>query len=342
MRSSQVTIKDIAKRLGISPSTVSRALKDHPDISAKTKKLVNDLAKTLDYKPNAIALSLRSSKSNIIGLVIPEIVHHFFSSVISGIEEVANDAGYHVMIVQSNESYEKELQGAQALLSSRVDGILASISKTTRAYEHLTNLRQNGIPVVLFDRTIEELGMDSVLVDDYGGAYQATEHLIKIGRKRIAHLGASQHLLIGKKRLQGYLDAHKEFGLTVDERVILKCDTHAEALESTKILLNMEERPDGIFAVNDSTAVGALITVKRAGLKIPDDIAIVGFGDGPIATITDPTLTTVEQPGFRMGKKASQLLLDRIANDDSGEAITEVLDTRLVVRQSTVKSETPI
>ncbi len=335
MRSAQITIKDIAKKLGISPSTVSRALKDHPDISPKTKKRVNELAKTLRYKPNAIALSLRNSKSNILGLIIPEVVHYFFSSVISGIEEVASKAGYNIILFQTNESYENEMQGTHALLSARVDGVLASISKTTLEYEHFRNLQENGIPLVLFDRIAEHLDVDNITVDDHAGAFEATEHLIRIGCKRIAHLSAPQHLLIGKNRQQGYIDALKKHHLPIDDSLILKCDTHLEALEKVKFLMQYKNPPDGIFAVNDSTAIGALITAKKMGFNVPDDVAIVGFGDGEIATFTEPTLTTVEQPGFEMGKIAAQMLLDKLLNDKTQETVSKVLKTKLIIRDST-------
>jgi LacI family transcriptional regulator len=342
MRSAQVTIKDIAKQLGISPSTVSRALKDHPDISPMTKKQVNELAKALRYKPNAIALSLRRSKTYIIGLIIPQIVHHFFSSVISGIEEIANEVGYNVMIFQSNESYEREVKGTQAFLSSRVDGVLVSLSKTTFAYDHFTNLLDDGIPVVFFDRACKSLNLDTVIADDYEGAFLATEYLIQTGCQRIAHLGAPQHLLIGKYRLQGFLDALKKYDLPINEKLILKCDTHEEALVQIPPLLSSSQPPDGIFAVNDATAVGAILIAKRFGLKIPDDISVIGFGDGPLATISDPTLTTIVQPGYEMGRLAAQLLLDRLLKDQTNGPIKKILKTKLVARQSTKPIKEPI
>lgn len=336
MRSSQVTIKDIARKLGISTSTVSRALKDHPDISVKTKKLVNELAGVLNYKPNAIALSLRSSKSKIIGLIIPEIVHHFFSSVISGIDDITTAAGYNVMIFQTNESYEKEVRATQALLFSRVDGVLVSVAKTSNTYQHFKDLHNDGIPVVFFDRTVESLFMESVLVDDYKGAFTATEHLISIGRTNLVHLAASSHLLIGRQRKQGFIDALKKHNIQFDESMIVQCDSHTEALECTKCLLQRDNKPNGIFAVNDTTAVGAMLTIKKAGLRIPEDIAIIGFGDGPIATYVEPPLTTIEQPGYQMGQRAAQILLNKLNNQDRLQPLKEILETKLIVRASTV------
>ena len=263
MRSGQVTIKDIAKELGISASTVSRALKDHPDISSKTKKAVNELAKKWHYKPNAVALSLRHSKTNIIGVIIPEIVHHFFSSVISGIEKIAHEAGYNVMMFQSNESFEREAANVQALLSSRVDGVLVSMSKETKDYGHFKELRDNGIPIVFFDRICNELSSDNVIVDDFAGAFAAVEHLINTGCKRIAHLSAPQHMLLGQNRQKGYRQALLKHKVPIDDDLIVKCDSYDEALEKTPELLNLPKPPDAIFAVNELTAAGALLMVKR-------------------------------------------------------------------------------
>jgi DNA-binding LacI/PurR family transcriptional regulator len=337
MRSAQITIKDIAKKLGISPSTVSRALKDHPDISAKTKKAVSELAQKLKYEPNAIALSLQSSRSNVIGLIIPEIVHYFFSQVISGIEDVANDAGYHVMICQSNESYIREVKNVQALLASRIDGLLVSVSKETRDFSHFRNLKKKNIPIVFFDRICKEIDSDRVIVDDFTGAYKAVEHLICTGCKRIAHLSTNQNLLIGLNRYEGYLKALKDFGLPVDERLIVRCDTHKAARLVTKRLIYELHPPDGIFAVNAQTAIGAIQTIKENGLRIPEDIAVVGFSNDIYCTMTDPQLTSVDQFGYLMGQKAARMILDRILSKQDYPTSTEVIETQLIIRESTVK-----
>lgn len=338
MRSGQVTIKDIAKELGISASTVSRALKDHPDISAKTKEAVNELAKKWHYKPNAVALSLRHSKTNVIGVIIPEIVHHFFSSVISGIEEVAHKAGYNVMMFQSNESFEREKANVQALLSSRVDGVLVSMSKETKDYSHFKELRDNGIPIVFFDRICNELSCDNVIVDDFAGAFSAVEHLIEIGCKRIAHLSAPQHMLLAQNRQKGYKQALLKHKVSVDEDLIIKCDNYEEAIEKMPDLLSLPEPPDAIFAVNELTAAGAMLAVKKYGYRVPEDIAVVGFTDGLVSRVTDPTLTTLEQHGYEIGLKATNLLLERISNDnDDYEPVTKVVKTNLIVRGSTRK-----
>lgn len=335
MRPGSVTIKDIARILSISTSTVSRALKDHPDISPKTKKSVNELAKKLNYRPNAIALSLRSKQTRIIGVIIPQIVHYFFSSVISGIEEVANKNNYHVMFCQSNESYSREIDSLQALLSSRVDGVIISVAKETKDYEHLKNAIEDGIPMVFFDRRYEDIKSDYVVVDDFDGAYQATKHLINQGCIRIAHLASSQHLLIGRNRLNGYRQALKDFNIPVDPELILKCDTHESALECTQRLIDLENPPDGLFAVNDLTALGAIKIFKKNGLRIPEDVAVVGFTNGQMGTISDPPLTSVDQNGFEMGKIAIQMLLDRLSDDNIEFSFqSKVLKTNLVIRES--------
>ncbi|MCY1633776.1 LacI family DNA-binding transcriptional regulator [Marinifilum sp. D737] len=336
MRSGQVTIKDIAKELGISASTVSRALKDHPDISAKTKEAVNELAKKWHYKPNAVALSLRHSKSNVIGVIIPEIVHHFFSSVISGIEKIAHEAGYNVMMFQSNESYERELANVQALLSSRVDGVLVSMSKETRNFSHFKELRNNGIPVVFFDRVCNEISSDNVIVDDFAGAFTAVEHLINTGCKRIAHLSAPQHMLLGQNRQKGYRQALLKHKLPIDDELIIKCDSFEEALEKTPDLLRLPQPPDAIFAVNELTAAGALSVVKKTGFRVPDDISIIGFTDGVVSRTSDPALTTLEQHGYEVGLRASELLVGRIKEGEMDyEPVTKVVKTNLIVRGST-------
>ncbi|MBN2519416.1 MAG: LacI family DNA-binding transcriptional regulator [Bacteroidales bacterium] len=334
MRTAQITIKDIAKQMGVSPSTVSRALKDHPDIGYETREAIKKLAKELNYKPNLIALSLRHSKTYTIGVIIPEMVHYFFSTVISGIEEVAHEAGYNVMICQSNENFDREVSNAQALLAARVEGLLVSISKTTNNYEHFQNLIENQIPIVFFDRDCPGMETNRILVDDFEGAYQATEHLIKMGCKHIAHLYAPQHLEIGKKRLEGFLKALRDNNLEPDNNLIIKCDLHEEALEIVPRLLKLPVRPDGIFAVNDNAAAGALIAIKNSKLKIPEDIAVIGFSNSLISTVTDPPLSSVEQHGFEMGKKAAEMLFKRIETKNTSLVETEILKTELIIRGS--------
>jgi LacI family transcriptional regulator len=339
MKNPQVTIKDIARQLGISPSTVSRALKDHPDINPETKKAIHELAEKLHYRPNAVALSLRSRSSKTIGIIIPEIVHHFFSQVISGIEVVAHNNGYSVIICQSNERFEREKQNVNTLFENRIDGLLVSITKETLSYDHFTELIDNGIPLVFFDRIAPGLEADRVIVDDFQGAYNAVEHMIQYGCKRIAHLAAPQNLLIGRNRQFGYMEALKKYHLPVKEELIIQCDNRESTFESTQKLLSLPEPPDGIFAVNDLTASGVISAVHRLGMKVPQDVAVTGFSDSMIAQVTEPTITTIEQHGYEMGLTAAELLFDRIFNPDSGkEPITKLIRTNLVIRNSSQKN----
>lgn len=334
MKSSQITIKDIAKALGISPSTVSRALKDHPDISVATKKQVNQLAVELNYKPNPIALSLRNQRSNVIGVVIPEIVHYFFSSVISGIEKAAKEHGYSVMFSQSGENYAKEVEVCETFRNSIIDGILVSLSKETDNYEHFKQFEDDGIPIVFFDRMIEEFPSDRVVINDYDGAYQATEHLIVEGRRRIVHFSGPQNRLIARNRLKGYLQAHKNNGVVIDESLVIFCDDFKKALVETQKLIDSGIKFDSIFTVNDFTAAGAIKVLKENGIHVPNDVSVVGFGNDYISEMIDPPLTSVSQPGFAMGEKAMNLLIDRIKQEKTTEFKTEVLQTQLVVRES--------
>jgi DNA-binding LacI/PurR family transcriptional regulator len=339
IKSGQITIKDIARELKVSASTVSRALKNHPDISQDTKDAVMALAKKLDYQPNSIALSLRKSKSFTIGIIIPEIVHHFFSSVISGIEDVAHEKGYNVIICQSNESYERELQNTNALLSSRVDGLLVSISRETNNYDHFKSIFNKGIPLVFFDRVYEKLETSMIVVDDVGGAFAAVEHLISIGCKKIAHLKGPDSLSISHKRMEGYIDALKKHNIEVKEELIVPGGlTKESGMEGARQLLNLSEKPDALFAFSDPVAIGAVLAFKEAGLKIPDDISIVGFSDEPITSLIEPSLTTVSQPGYEMGQSAANLFFDQIIDPENFVPQKKMLKTKLVIRNSTRKS----
>lgn len=334
MKSNQITIKDIARELGISPSTVSRALKDHPDISQETKRLVNELAAKYNYKPNIIALSLRSQRSNVIGVVIPELVHFFFSSVISGIEEVANSHGYSVMISQSGEDFNREVATCDVFLNSIIDGLIVSVSKETNDYSHFKRFEDEGIPIVFFDRIIEEIHSDRVIIDDFDGAYQATEHLIIQGRRKIVHFSGPQNRLIGQNRLNGYLKAMRDNGVVIDEKLIIHCDTFQSALVETQKLIDSGVKFDSIFTVNDFTAAGVIKILTRNGIKIPQDVSVVGFGDDQTSMMVEPTLTTVSQPGYEMGKKAMEQLIRRITQTKQDPPVTEILKTQLIVRES--------
>ncbi|MDA3853100.1 MAG: LacI family DNA-binding transcriptional regulator [Bacteroidales bacterium] len=336
MSSKQVTIKDIARELNISPSTVSRALKDHPDISQPTKDKIQKLVDKYHYRPNAVALNLRRGKSNVIGVIIPEIVHHFFSSVISGIEEVVQARGYSVMLCQSSELYEREVLNSGVLLSSRVEGVLASISKETVKVGHFEDFLHQNIPLVFFDRIAPSIETDRVVVDDYNGAFKATEYLIKTGCKRIAHLSASQHLQIGYQRKRGYISALEKNRLEVDDDIIVFCDKFDKTLEVIPQIMDRPDPPDAIFCVNDLTAAATLKALKKLNYRVPEDVSVIGFTDGLVSTVTDPALTTISQHGFHIGRRAAEILFYRINNEDTKfKAKTEIIPTELVIREST-------
>ncbi len=333
----QVTIKDIARELGISPSTVSRALKNHPDISDATKKSVKELANKLNYKPNEIALSLKHNKSKIIGVIVPEVVHYFFSSVISGIDDLAYKNQYSVMMAQSNEDFNKEIYSVQAMMSGRVAGLLVSMSKTTTDVGHFQTVINSGIPVVFFDRVCEDINADKVVVDDFDGAYRAVTHLIKTGCRKIVHFATTHRLLIGRNRQNGYLHALFKNGIAIDDNLIFECDNYEQAVAITDNLIKSNAIPDAIFAVNDMSALGALAALKKNGIKVPEQVSIIGFSNGLISSVSDPKLSTVEQYGFKMGQIAVQILLDRINNKDNAKTSKEqtVLQTDLILRGTT-------
>ena len=338
MHKGKITIKDIATELGISPSTVSKALKGHRDISSSTKQSVKELADKWNYQPDQIALSLKSGLTNTIGVIVPEIVHYFFSSVIGGIEDLAYDSGYHVMFCQSSELYAREVKAVETLLSSRVDGILVSLSKMTENFDHFRKIQDNDIPLVFFDRICEEIETDRVIVDDEKGAYDAVTHLIKIGCKNIYHLSGPPNLLIGKNRQEGYIRALREHNISFDGNNIIRCDSMEDASVIVPQLLQRANKPDGIFAVNDLTAASAMRIINENGMRIPDDIAVVGFTSGLFSDITNPTLTSVEQNGYIIGKEAVRLLIERIEKKHKLPYQTKIIKTNLIIKGSTARN----
>ncbi len=335
MKKGQVTIRDIALKLNVSISTVSRALRGVADINPDTKKAVLEMAEKLNYEPNLVAQSLRKNKTNTLGIVVPDLITHFFSACISGIQEHAASNGYNVMICQSNECLETEINNIHTLVASRVDGLLISLSKETNTYEHLHSLFAKDIPVVFFDRVCDELKATKVIVDDHDGAYRATEHLIEMGYKRIAHLSGPPSLSISKNRLQGYLDALHAYGIVPDERLILSSDLSKEAvIAQTRQLLGMTAPPDAIFAINDPVAIQAMLVIKECGIKIPDDIALIGFTNEPVSALIEPSLTTIAQPAYTMGQTAARLLLEQVNHPDDFKPQCITLKTELIVRNS--------
>lgn len=340
MKETNVTLKDLAKALGISASTVSRALNNHPDISEATKKEVHELAERLKYEPNSIAQNLRSQKTHTIGVIIPEVVHFFFSTVISGIEEIAYNAGYTVMFCQTNESYEKEVKDTKALLNHRIDGMIASYSKETTNFDHFKEVTEK-IPLVLFDRHTTQLDVSKIIVDDYDGAALATQHLINQGYNKIAHLAGPENLNISANRKKGYEDTLIKNGHEITPEYILPCfkGTLDEGFHCMQRLLDLPNPPNGIFANNDMAAYGAMKAIKDANLNIPNDIGIVGFSNWQFSSLVDPQLTTVAQPGVEMGKAAArQLIMELESHDTIVQPITKTLKTDLIIRKSTRKN----
>jgi LacI family transcriptional regulator/LacI family repressor for deo operon, udp, cdd, tsx, nupC, and nupG len=338
-RRHQTTIMDIATALNISKSTVSRALQGHSDINANTRKAVLDMAVQLDYQPNLLALGLAKSRSYTIGIIVPEFINSFFPYIIIGAQQVANPAGYHVIICQSNESLETEIANTQVLLASRVDGVIASVTGETKTLEHFRKFQKAGIPVVMFNRICEGLDVSKVLVDDHDGAYKGVAHLIQQGCKRIAHLAGPQNLQIGRERLRGYLDALRDHNLPVDEDLIVYYDLSKESAQAcARHLLDLPEPPDAIFAVNDPAAIQVILTAKSRGVCIPADLAVVGFSNEPTSALIQPALTTLAQPLDEIGKTAVQFLLHEIEQEE-GPFTPElrVLKTELIVRESSLR-----
>ncbi len=335
----RITLKKIAKEFGVSISTVSKALKDSHEISEETREKIKAFADYYNYKPNSLALQLRNQKTSVIGVIIPEIVHHFFSTVINGIEQYANEKGYNVMVCLSNESYEKEVSNFSVLTNGSVDGLIVSIARETqenKVYKHFDAIISDDFPLVLFDRIIDELKCDKVIIDDIGGAYKATNHLIENGAKRIALITTQDYITVGSLRKQGYLKALKTSGITIEENLIYKIDDTQDLYKQIEKVIQVKNPPDAILAVNEIYAAIALKIAKEKGLSIPKDIAIIGFTSGLISEFTDPSLTSVVQHGDLMGKQAAELLINRIENTAPSEYQKVVISSNLKIRKSTL------
>jgi len=337
MKKPNLTIKDIAKALNISASTVSRALNNNPDISTETIKLVQSYAKEHKYVPNTLALSLRLQRSNIIGVIIPEIANYFFSSVLSGMETVADEEDYHIIVCQSYENYEKEKKNVQALINSRVCGVLVSMAKTTTIYDHFQELIDNNIPVVFFDRICTGIDSEKVVVDDYSGTFAAVEHMIQTGCRRVAFFHAPLNLEISKNRKNGYIDAMMKYGLPVDSTTIREADTKQLGYREAIDLLQSKNRPDAFMAMNDNTASGILLATKQLGLKVPEEVSIFGFSNSNISQDTDPMLSTVEQHPQKVGEEAMRLILERVKDEPRSTSKNKFVKTSLVLRETTRK-----
>lgn len=339
MKKGKPTIHEIAKELNINSSTVSRALNNSSRVTQKTKEKVLAKARELGYQRNLLASNLRRSRSNTIGVVIPRISRHFFSSTIAGIEEAAFSAGFNVIICQSLEELDREQRIVKNLIANRVDGILISVSMETTSSKHLEYFRDNGIPLVFFDRQCADMpDASKVLIDDHQAAYDAVAHLISKGCRKIAHFSGPRELEIYKNRLKGYKQALKDHGIAYDRKLIFTSRLmETDGYESAKKLVESSADIDGIFSANDVSAIGAIKYLKKQGKQIPEDIAIVGFSNEPISEVIEPPLTTVDQSGFEIGRIACDLLINNIQNggDTKTHNKTIVLETTLIERGST-------
>ncbi len=336
----KTTIHDIARELKVTASTVSRALNGHPAISDLTKNAVRTTATRLDYQHNRVASSLRLGKTRILGVMIPSAEINFFGSVVHGIEKVASTMDYNVLMFQSNELMEFEIKGVETFLRSRVDGVLVSLSKETTNTEHFQKIKKRGIPLILFDRANDKLGVPSVVIDDFQGAYRATQHLIHQGCRRIAHIGGQQHVMIFKERLRGYMEALQDHGIAIDKKLIefgkVTIDSGRACMNR---LLSGKAQPDGVFAVEDFTALGAMQSIKAAGRKIPDEIALIGFANEAFGEYISPSLSTVDQQTIRMGEEAAKLFFKLSANNTfyKVDPVKKMLEPELIFRDSSLK-----
>jgi len=340
----KLTLKQIARELDVSISTVSKALRDSPEISDDTRQKIQAFAKLYNYKPNNIALSLKNRRTKTIGLVLPEIVHDFFATVISGVEEVANKRGYNVLICLSNNSFDREVINLEMLANGSIDGFILSVAKETQQkgdYHHLEEVISQGMPVVMVDRVVNDIICDKVIIDDSDGARDAVQQLIDNGCRKIAIITTVDYISVGKLRTEGYLRALRNNDLEVEEDLILKIEDVENSHEEIAQFLS-EREVDGIFAVNEQFATSAVKAIISQGRSVPDDVLVFSFSDGELSRRFIPTLSTVNQHGAEMGAKAADLLLDRIENDTTEEKFqTTIVKTSLIERESTQNRKMP-
>ena len=335
----KITLKDIARELEVSISTVSKALKNSEEISRDTKEKVQAFAKLYNYKPNNIAISLKNKRTKNIGVIIPAIVHHFFTTVIRGIEKYANAKGYNVIVCLSEESFDREVINMEMLANGSIDGFIMSLSSETQRkgdYNHLKEVTEQGIPLVLVDRVTNEVDCDKVIIDDELGAYLATKKLISQGRKKIALITTDDYLSVSKARTEGYKKALLESGMKVDNERILKLSSMEMDEKSIEAFFD-KNKVDAVLCVNEIFTVFSMRFVQKKGLQIPDDISFIGFTDGLLSKYANPSLTVIAQHGEKMGEIAAQMLIDKVENESEDENYqTKILEPTLVVRNSTI------
>ncbi|WP_046744414.1 LacI family DNA-binding transcriptional regulator [Kordia zhangzhouensis] len=336
-KKSSATLKDIAKRLGLSTSTVSRALNNHSDINPETKKNVQKIAKELHYQPNIFAKGFRSHRTRIIGVVVPKISHYYTSTILEGILETAELHGYRVIISESKNNFEKQNEMLNTMIQFGVEGILLCLTRRTKDVKDILNVLDR-IPLVLFDKVSNKIPCTQVIINDKQAAYNAVEHLINLGKKRIAIFKETENSFNSEKRFEGYLQALKDNAIPIDEKLILSTEDISleQGKRLTNIILTLQQKPDAIFAITDSCAIGVIKVLKKFNIKIPEEIAVVGFSNSVNSTIIEPNLTTIDQPGNKMGKTAVKYLIEEIESDSLSYKTIE-LRTNLIVRQSTFR-----
>jgi LacI family transcriptional regulator len=335
----KTTIKDIANVLGITPSAVSKALNNHPRISDKTKLAVRQIAENLNYQPNHLASALRKGKSNLVGIMIPKTNSNFFSSVVENIEKVLNVEGYNVIIAQSYESFKKECNNIDSLLYTQVDGIIASMANETVDLSYYEKIKSKGVPLVLFDRGENDLNVDYVGIDDYLSSFKVVEHLNAQNCKRIAHIGGFSHTRIYKNRIRGYIDALEKFNLPIEDSLITESNLGIE--DGRRImtqLLALPNRPDAVYAAGDYAALGALQVLQEQNIKVPEEVALVGFGNEPFTSYINPSITSINQYSEEIGKLAAKAFLYRINNPSEKVTLNKIiLSATIIVRDSSKK-----
>jgi DNA-binding LacI/PurR family transcriptional regulator len=332
-----ISLKDLADELNVSVSTVSRALKNHPDISLEMRQKVKHLAELRQYSPNPLAMGLLKQETRIIGVIIPDIVTHFYSSIIAGIETVARENGYFVLISSSQESLQKEIESIDNLLKARVEGFIVCLSKETQTYQHFERLLERKIPLVFFDRTCMEDVVSCVTVDNRDASRKIVHHFYEQGYRRIAFISGPDYLNISKERIAGYYDGLNDCDLQFDPDLLVKCDLSTQATNSVvNQLFNVVDKPDAVYGVNDFVVFTAMKEIRKMGFKVPGDIGLAGFTDDFHATVVTPQLTSIVHPTFKIGEYAARLFLDQTKNYSNHQMI--VLKTVLNVRESSVKN----
>ena len=335
----KTTLKDIANILKISTAAVSKALHDDSRISSKTKEAVKKVAAELNYQPNHLASALRSGKSNLVGVIVPRTNSNFFSSVIENMEEVLNKEGYNIIITQSNESYQKECDTIDTLLFTQVDGIIASMANETVRLDYYEKIKSKGIPLILFDRGENDLNVDYIGIDDYASSQMIVEHLIQEGCKRIAHISGYTHTRIFNNRIKGYIDALKKYGLPLDDDLLIESSlTQEDGRTKMEQLLTLNERPDAVYIAGDYAALGALQVLKEHHIKVPEEIAFVGFGNEPFTAMVTPSISSVDQHSAEIGKLAAQTFLEHVKAPMIKQTLNKkILDAKLIIRDSSNK-----